>query len=115
MFTMPAGQAHGVFISYRRQDAAFPAGWLYEQLASRFGRSEVFKDVDSIELGDDFAEVITAAVKSCHIVLVVIGPAWLAAADDQSQRRIDLPNDFVRIEIETALQQRVPIIPVLAC
>jgi hypothetical protein len=48
-------------------------------------------------------------------VLVVIGPAWLAGADDQSQRRIDLPNDFVRIEIETALQQRVPIIPVLAC
>ena len=111
--TVPAGQAQGVFISYRRQDAAFPAGWLYEQLGSHFGHSHVFKDVDSIRPGDDFVKVITEAVKSCHTVLVVIGPTWLATTGDPAQRRINAPNDIVRIEIETALQSGAAIIPVL--
>ena len=55
---MTAPQTRGVFISYRRQDAAFPAGWLYEQLANTFGEPYVFKDVDSIRPGEDFVDVI---------------------------------------------------------
>ena len=49
-----------VFMSYRRDDTDFPAGWLYERLTSHLGREQVFKDVDSIELGDDFVEIITS-------------------------------------------------------
>ena len=62
-----------IFISYRRQDTAYPAGWLYDRLTDRFADGQVFKDIDSIKLGDDFAEVITAAVGSCDVLLALIG------------------------------------------
>jgi hypothetical protein len=59
-----------VFISYRREDSGYPAGWLFDQLAASLGADRVFKDVDSIEPGDDFAEVISDAVSSCAVLLV---------------------------------------------
>jgi hypothetical protein len=62
-----------VFISYRRDDTAYPAGWLSDRLAGHFGRQQVFKDVDSIPLGDDAAQVIAAAVASCDALVVLIG------------------------------------------
>jgi hypothetical protein len=108
-----AGQAHRVFINYRRQDTAFPAAWLYQQLIEHFGQSYVFKDVDSIRPGENFAKVVVGALESCHTVLVVIGQRWLSIADGGAYRRIDMPNDLVRIEIETALRHDVAIIPVL--
>jgi hypothetical protein len=102
-----------IFMSYRREDTAFPAGWLYDRLASRFGRDQVFKDIDSIELGDDFIEVITTAVESCDVLLVLIGGRWLAITGQEGQRRLDNPNDFVRLEIEAALARNVRVIPIL--
>jgi hypothetical protein len=59
-----------IFISYRREETAYPAGWLYDRLIDRYG-GQVFKDVDSIELGDDFVEVITRAVGSCDVLLAL--------------------------------------------
>jgi hypothetical protein len=102
-----------IFMSYRREDTAFPAGWLYDRLASHFGRDQVFKDVDSIELGDDFIDVITTAVESCDVLLAVIGDRWLAITDSDGQRRLDNPHDFVRLEIEAALIRNVRVIPIL--
>jgi len=102
-----------VFISYRRTDTAYPAGWLYDSLAERFGHAQVFKDVDSIGPGDDFVEAVTRAVSMCDVLLAVIGPKWLSAEDTSGGRRIDQPGDYVRIEIETALRRRVRVIPVL--
>ncbi|MGZ5373567.1 MAG: glycerophosphodiester phosphodiesterase family protein [Aeromicrobium sp.] len=101
-----------IFISYRRQDSAYPAGWLFDHLAERFGPEQVFKDVDSIELGDDFVEVITNAVVSCDVLLALIGRKWLRAGGPGG-RRLDDPNDFVRIEIEVALERGVLLIPIL--
>src|SRR6185437_15166507 len=101
-----------VFISYRREDSGYPAGWLFDQLAASLGADRVFKDVDSIEPGDDFAEVISDAVSSCAVLLAVIGDRWLAAADEDG-RRLDDPEDFVRLEIEAALTRGVRVIPVL--
>ena len=72
----------------------------------------MFKDVDSIEPGDDFADVITEAVSSCAVLLAVIGPRWLAAAGPD-ERRLDDAGDFVRLEIEAALARGVRVIPVL--
>jgi TIR domain-containing protein len=103
----------GIFVSYRREDTAYPAGWLFDRLADRFGRDRVFKDVDSIEPGDDFVEVITTAVGSCAVLLVLIGDRWLTAADQEGRRRLDNPADFVRLEIETALTRKVRVIPIL--
>ena len=57
--TEPDADVQGrIFISYRRDDSAYPAGWLYDRLAERFGEDQIFKDIDSIDLGDDFAEEI---------------------------------------------------------
>jgi TIR domain len=102
-----------IFISYRRADTAGPAGWLYDRLAGHFGRPQVVKDVDSIQLGDDFAEVIAAAVASCDALIVLIGHQWLTAAGPDGQRSLYNPNDFVRLEIESALTRDLPVIPVL--
>jgi glycerophosphoryl diester phosphodiesterase len=102
-----------IFISYRRQDSAYPAGWLYDRLAERFGADQIFKDVDSIELGDDFVETITNAVGSCDILLALIGQQWLDIAGSDGARRLDDPDDFVRLEIEAALERKVLLIPIL--
>jgi hypothetical protein len=89
----------GIFISYRRQDASDVAGRLYDRLADRFGEDRVFMDVDTIELGVDFAEVITSAVGTCEVLLAVIGPGWATATDRDGRRRLDDPDDVVRLEV----------------
>jgi hypothetical protein len=100
-------------MSYRRGDTAYPAGWLYDRLADHYGRGQIFKDVDDIELGDDFVEVITGAVGSCDVLLALIGDQWLTVANAQGRRRLDDHDDFVRLEIEAALARNVRVIPVL--
>lgn len=103
----------GIFISYRRQESAGYAGRLYDRLTSLFGEGQVFMDVDTIELGGDFAEVITQAISTCQVLLVLIGPNWLAPTDYEGQRRLDDPDDIVRLEIEAAFQRGVTVIPIL--
>ena len=112
--TASTGNVPGrIFMSYRREDTAFPAGWLYDRLASHFGRDQVFKDIDSIELGDDFIEVITTAVGSCDVLLALIGGRWLTITGQDGRRRLDNPDDLVRLEIEAALARSVRVIPIL--
>ena len=102
-----------VFISYRREETAYPAGWLFDRLSDRFGRGQIFKDIDSIQLGDDFVEVITAAVGSCDVLLALIGDRWLTITDEKGRARLDDPEDFVRLELEAALTRDVRVIPIL--
>ena len=104
-----AGSTGRIFISYRRDETAYPAGWLYDRLANQYnGGGQVFKDVDSIELGDDFVQVITRAVGSCDVLLALIGEQWLTITDEHGRRRLDDPVDFVRLEIEAALTRKRP-------
>ena len=100
-------------MSYRRDDTDYPAAWLFAELAKHFDREQVFKDVDSIELGDDFVEVITSAVASCDVLLALIGRRWLTVTGQDGRRRLDNPDDFVRLEIEAALTRDVRVIPIL--
>src|SRR4051795_8809425 len=102
-----------IFISYRREDTEYPAGWLYDRLSDHFPRGEVFKDVDSIEPGEDFVDVLTEAVASCDALLVLIGQHWLSVTGPSGGRRLDEPGDFVRLEVEAALQRGVRVVPVL--
>jgi hypothetical protein len=102
-----------IFISYRREETAYPAGWLFDRLADHFGAGQIFKDVDSIQLGDDFVEVISSAVGACDVLLALIGDQWLTITDEDGRRRLDNPDDFVRLEIEAALTRNVRVIPVL--
>jgi hypothetical protein len=103
----------GIFISYRREDTAANAGRLYDHLSDRFGEDHVFMDVDSIAIGLDFTKAVVTAVSACSLLLVIVGKDWISSADNNGRRRIDNPDDWVRIEIETALQRDIPVVPVL--
>jgi hypothetical protein len=100
-------------VSYRRTDSAGTAGRLSDSLSRHFGAGQVFRDVDSIEAGEDFEQAIGAALRAAPAVLVVIGPRWLEASPKGGPRRIDDPLDYVRREIEMALAASTLVIPVL--
>src|SRR5262245_3689078 len=101
-----------IFISYRREDSQAAAGRIYDRLLSRFGKDSVYIDVDTIPAGVDFRKHLGNAIDRCHALLVVIGERWLSASKE-GQRRLDDPRDFVRVEIEAALERGVPVIPLL--
>jgi len=110
--TKPAKSAR-IFISYRRTDSADVTGRIYDRLAEHFGTEAIFKDVDSIPPGIDFKEHLEKAVGKCKIFLVVIGDTWLKTSDSLHKDRLQDPRDFVRIEIEAALNRNIRIIPLL--
>ncbi len=107
------GTSGSIWISYRRADSAGYAGRLYDRLASKLGFDRVLLDVDSITVGMDFVEAIEKRIRQLSAMLVVIGPGWVSAADSSGKRRLDDPDDFVRREIEIALETHIPVIPVL--
>lgn len=103
-----------VFVSYRRKDAPGHSGRLYDRLEVAFGAAEVFRDNEGLDGGDDFGEVLTGKLLECSVVLVVIGPTWLSMPDvKRGGRRLDQPEDWIRREVLTALQQGKVVIPVL--
>ena len=111
MATSPADAK--VFISYRRDDTGHAAARLYDAVAARLGEDQVFMDLDTIALGDDFVEDIDQALGECAVMLALIGPRWLSITNPDGSRRLDDPDDYVRREIQTALERNIPVIPVL--
>jgi len=99
-----------IFISYRRTGASGYGGRLQEDLGRHFGRDQVFRDIDSIQPGTEFAQIIDQAIARSGIVLALIGRSWFNAAN---RRRLKDPNDFVRLELESALKQGIVVLPVL--
>lgn len=103
----------GIFISYRREDAEGQAGRLFDDLSAHYGADAVFMDVAGIRKGLDFRRIIQEHVTSCGVLLVIIGKGWLNATDSSGKRRLDDPNDFVRLETAAALSRDIPVVPVL--
>jgi hypothetical protein len=101
-----------IFISYRRDDSASPARRLYHRILAHFPKN-VFIDVDNLGPFADFVETIEASVGSCDAFIAVIGKHWLISSDEKGRRRLDSPDDFVRLEIATALKRNIRVIPVL--
>jgi TIR domain len=102
-----------VFISYRRKDSAGYAGRLMDYLKTKLGRDLLFMDVETIPLGSNFEKVLHEEISKCRVLLAVIGPTWCDARNENGKRRLDDPNDFVRMEISAALQRDIPVIPIL--
>ena len=101
-----------IFISYRRGDASGHAGRIYDRLNLSFpGR--VFRDVASISIGGDFLKIIEEHIGTCKVFIELIGDEWATMKDHAGRRRLDQPNDFVRIEVATALRRGIPVIPIL--
>ena len=105
--------ARKIFISYRRKDGADIVGRIYEHLTKQFGAAMVFEDVYAIPLGTDFKEYLSTATQNCSVLLAVIGDEWLAINSSTSLSRLHDVEDWVRIEIETALSRGIPVIPLL--
>jgi hypothetical protein len=103
-----------IFISYRRSDSAAVSGRIYDRLCLAFGEPNVFKDVDDIPAGAHYRELLETEVGKCDVLLAIIGAHWLTVTNEQGQRRLDNPHDFVRIEIEAGLKrQNALVIPLL--
>jgi hypothetical protein len=98
----------GVFISYRRDEAAAYAGRLYDRLAARFGREKVFLDMENVGWGEDFVDIITAAAESCAVMIVLVSRGWARGAGEKTGA-----DDYVRLEVATALGRKVRVIPIL--
>jgi formylglycine-generating enzyme required for sulfatase activity len=103
----------GIFISYRREDSIAYAGRLFDRLADRFGVDRIFMDIDTMKVGLDFVEQIEEAVQSCDVLIAVIGKTWVNIQDEEGHRRLDNPEDFVRVEIQAALARNIPVVPLL--
>ena len=103
----------GVFLSYRREDAKAYARLLEVALREGIPGAHVFLDLDAIEPGLDFAEVIWKAIDSCAVLVALIGPQWATLTDEKGRRRHDSPGDYVRSEIQAALERGMRVIPVL--
>ena len=101
-----------IFISYRREDSAGYAGRVRDRLVDKLGKS-IFMDVDNIPLGTNFVKALQEEVGTCNALLAVIGEDWLDVRDKNGRRRLDNPSDSVRVEIGTALQRGIPVIPIL--
>ena len=107
-----AAPGRPIVISYRRADTTWIAGRILDRLETRFGKEDVFIDIDDMPAGVDFREHLERVLGQCKVLLVLIGPNWTGLGRAQMPKIAD-PNDWVRIEIETALRRNVPIIPVL--
>jgi TIR domain len=102
-----------IFISYRQKDSRGDSRQLYNRLAESFGAENVFFDVSKIGPGDDWLEVVRRKVRSCQVLIAVIGERWLAMDDGHGNRRLDDAEDPVRIEIAAALGKNIRVIPIL--
>ncbi len=102
-----------IFVSYRRDDASSEAGRITDWLDRHFGEDEVFMDINALEPGVDFVQMIEEAVEAIDALITVIGPGWVDAEDEHGNRRLDDPADWVRLEIANALRREIRVIPVL--
>ena len=103
-----------LFLSYRRAESADFTGRIVDRLIPRFGRNQIFLDIDNIPPGVDFRTHIRQWLQKTDVMLVVMGKSWVTATDAEKQtRRLDDPNDAVRVEIETAIKLGITIIPLL--
>ena len=105
--------AGSIFISYRREDGKAEARSIYQWLSRAFGRRQLFMDVDTIEKGRDFRQVLDHTLAKCDLMLAIVGPRWLDARDPSGRLRLQGTGDFVQLEIAIALKRNIPVIPVL--
>lgn len=100
-----------ITISYRRNDSTAITGRIYDRLAAHYGAASVFMDVTDIPTGIDYRVHIEETLQRSDVLLVVVGPRWLASSGDRP--RIFEPSDPIRAELAAALRLKIPVLPVL--
>jgi hypothetical protein len=102
-----------IVVSYRRSDSKWITGRIFEHLETRFGRGNVFMDIDNVPLGRDYRNDIRKALAECDVLIAVVGPKWKEELDKFRDSHSDENPDWVRLEIGTALERQIPVSPVL--
>lgn len=102
-----------IFISYRVRDTQAATGRLVDALKLHFDGDQLFMDIDKIEPGLDFEEVIAKSLDNCDVMLAMIGPDWMALSEDKKTSRLHDTHDWVRQEIASALRRNIRVVPVL--
>jgi hypothetical protein len=103
-----------VFVSYRRADSPFPTAAVAAELDRVFGSDHVFRDANSLIAGRPWPQDLNEALAAASVMIVIIGSSWLdAPSADGLGRALDRADDWVRVEIATALDRGIPVIPVL--
>lgn len=111
--TTKAPARKNIFISYRVSDTSGETGRLVDSLKQYFFEDQIFIDIDKIEPGVDFTEAIAKSLESCDVMLAIIGPNWQGLNTTNNTSRINNANDWVRLEIGTALKRNIRVVPVL--
>src|SRR5690349_1080511 len=107
-----SGANSTIILSYRREDSAGVTGRIFDRLVQEFGTDRVFMDIDSMPAGVDFHDHLQEILADCGALLVVMGKSWRSQRKGQPARIMD-PDDWVRIEVETALERGIPVVPLL--
>ena len=103
-----------IFISYRRADSKYVVDRIRDRLIDAYDEDAVFRDLESIPLGQNFSDVLKEATTTCDVMLVVIGPQWASITDDQGNKRLFEPHDYTRLEVEAGLvNNKILVIPLL--
>ena len=103
-----------IFISYRRADSKYVVDRIRDRLNEAFDEDAIFRDIESIPLGQNFSDVLNQSTSTCDVMLVVIGPQWAGITDAQGNKRLADPGDYTRLEVETGLaNKKILVIPVL--
>jgi TIR domain len=102
-----------IFVNYRRDDSAPHALSIAQYLERTFGARNVFIDIDRLRAGQNFHDVLQQRLALCDVMLAIIGPSWRDARAEDQSRRLDDPEDWVRLEISKALANNVTVIPIL--
>lgn len=98
---------HQIFLAYRRGDADFISSALFDRLVRELGEESVFRDFTSIPIGMDFRECIERSVLEAEVLILIIGSEF------NRGNRLNNEGDFIRFEVELALQHKIPVIPIL--
>src|SRR4026208_665173 len=103
-----------IFISYRRADSKYVVDRIRDRLIAAYDEEAVFRDLESIPLGQNFSDVLKESTTTCDVMLVVIGPQWASITDDQGNKRLFEPHDYTRLEVEAGLaNKKILVIPLL--
>jgi len=103
-----------IFISYRRADSKYVVDRIRDRLIDAYGEDAIFRDIESIPLGQNFSDVLKETTTTCDVMLVAIGPQWASITDAQGNKRLFDPNDYTRLEVEAGLaNKKIPVIPIL--
>jgi hypothetical protein len=87
-------------------------GRIFDRLEGHYGQGHVFMDIDNIPYGTDFRHHLQDTLDRCDILLVVVGPRWFGR-NEADQPRLFEESDWVRLEVATALEKKIPVIPLL--